>query len=80
MVLVPLTADQFDNTDAAMRTGAAVELDATNLEPGAVAVAVRRLLDEPAFALAARAVAAEIAAMPGPDEAWLEVEAVVGGG
>jgi len=78
MVLVPLTADQFDNTDAAVRTGAALELDATRLQAGDVAAAVRRLLDEPAFAIAAGTVAAEIATMPGPDDAWLEIESVVG--
>jgi UDP:flavonoid glycosyltransferase YjiC (YdhE family) len=67
MVLVPLTADQFDNTDAALRTGAAVELDATKLEAGTVAAAVRRLLDEPAFALAAGAVAPAKAGLAGPE-------------
>jgi hypothetical protein len=33
-----------------------------------VTIAARRLLDEPAFAVAARALAAQIAAMPGASE------------
>jgi UDP:flavonoid glycosyltransferase YjiC (YdhE family) len=79
MVLVPLTADQFDNTAAALRTGAALEVDATARRPGQVAAAVRQILGEPAFRAAAQAVALEIAAMPGPDAAWREVEAVIAG-
>jgi UDP:flavonoid glycosyltransferase YjiC (YdhE family) len=74
MVVIPLTADQFDNTADALRTGAAIELTAGALTPESAALAVHRVLDESAYPAAARAVAAEIAAMPRAKEAWLEIE------
>ena len=65
-LLLPQGIDQFGNAEAAQRAGAA--LTVTELSADAVAEAAWRLLDEPGFTTAARAVQAEIAAMPSADE------------
>ena len=64
--MVPIMADQPENAAAASRAGAGLILDATRLTADAVAAAVQQLLHAPAFTDRARAVADEIAAMPGP--------------
>jgi MGT family glycosyltransferase len=65
--MVPIMADQPENAAATARAGAALVLDTTRLTADSVAAAVQQLLDTPAFTDRARAVAGEIAAMPGPD-------------
>jgi UDP:flavonoid glycosyltransferase YjiC (YdhE family) len=75
--MVPIFADQPENAAAAARAGAAVVLDATRLTADAVAAAARRLLDEPTFTDRARAVAAEIAAMPSPAAVVVEIEGLI---
>jgi MGT family glycosyltransferase len=75
--MVPIFADQPENAAAAARAGAAVVLDATRLTADAVAAAARRLLDEPTFTDQARAVAAEIAAMPSPAAVVVEIEGLI---
>jgi UDP:flavonoid glycosyltransferase YjiC (YdhE family) len=65
---LPQGADQFRNAAAGARAGAALVLAPDEADGESVAAGVRRLLDEPAFAEAARAVQAEIAAMPSPAE------------
>jgi UDP:flavonoid glycosyltransferase YjiC (YdhE family) len=67
-LLLPQGADQFTNAAACARAGAGLVLEPHELSPAAVTIAARRLLDEPAFAVAARALAAQIAAMPGASE------------
>jgi UDP:flavonoid glycosyltransferase YjiC (YdhE family) len=74
MVLVPITADQFENAEGALRTGAALELDATALTATAARIAVARLLGDPTYAERAAATALEIAAMPDAEAAWAEIE------
>jgi catechol 2,3-dioxygenase-like lactoylglutathione lyase family enzyme len=66
-LVLPQGADQFANAAAAEAAGAALVLEPGTVTPGRVATAVRRLLDEPAFAAAAAAVRAEIGAMPEAD-------------
>ena len=65
---LPQGADQFINAGQGAASGAALTLPPGQASPEAIADAVRRLLQEPAFAGAAGRVAHEIAAMPGPDE------------
>jgi UDP:flavonoid glycosyltransferase YjiC (YdhE family) len=65
-LLLPQGIDQFGNADAARKAGAALSL--TEFTAEGVVEAARRLLDEPGFAVAARAVQAEIAEMPSADE------------
>jgi UDP:flavonoid glycosyltransferase YjiC (YdhE family) len=75
-VVVPLFADQPDNARrvAAIGAGVAVEVspDAPvrgTIDVGALSAAIEAVLDEPAYGVAARAVAAELAALPPVDEA-----------
>jgi UDP:flavonoid glycosyltransferase YjiC (YdhE family) len=63
---LPQAADQFRNAAAGARAGAALVLTPDEATGEAIGAAVRRLLDEPSFRVAAQGVAAEIAAMPGP--------------
>ena len=65
-LLLPQGIDQFGNAESARKAGAALAL--TEVTAEAVAAAAQRLLDEPGFAAAARAVQAEIGAMPSADE------------
>ncbi len=60
--------DQFRNARACEAAGAGLRLVGEEATPAAVAAATGRLLDEASFAAAARAMAAEIAAMPSPDD------------
>lgn len=65
MVLIPQGADQFENAEACLKAGAARVLIGDAVTPTAVAEAARAVLAEGApEAAAARAIAAEIAAMP----------------
>jgi UDP:flavonoid glycosyltransferase YjiC (YdhE family) len=65
---LPQGADQFLNAAGIERCGAGLALMGDDIDAGAVAGAVDRLLREPSFRSAAEGVAAEIARMPGPDE------------
>ena len=65
---LPQGADQFLNARQGAASGAALTLAPGEASPDAIADAVGRLLQEPAFAGAARRLAGEIEAMPGPDE------------
>jgi UDP:flavonoid glycosyltransferase YjiC (YdhE family) len=65
-LLLPQGIDQFGNAEAAERAGAGLALVEVTAE--AVAGAAQRLLDEPGFTAAARAVQDDIAAMPSADE------------
>ena len=68
-VLLPQGAEQHINAEACRRAGAALVLAPHELAPGAVRDALERVLAEPGFALAARRLRDEIAAMPPADEA-----------
>ncbi|HWH34843.1 MAG TPA: glycosyltransferase [Acidimicrobiales bacterium] len=67
LLVLPRGANQFHNAEACVASGAALALDPGEVSSDSVARAVRRLLTEAAFGQAARAVGAELAAMPGPD-------------
>ncbi len=66
-LVIPQGADQFANAKAVPRIGAGLSLPKDGRTAGDVAAALARLRDEPGFAEAARALAAEIAAQPSPD-------------
>lgn len=66
-VCVPQGADQYLNADACSRSGIGVVLAGTPATE-AVRDAVLRVLTEPAYADAARAVSQDIAEMPSPEE------------
>ncbi|GAA4149284.1 glycosyltransferase [Phytohabitans flavus] len=67
-LVVPQAADQFLNAAASEAAGAAIALQPGTVTPEAVRAAARRLLDEPGFAAAARAVRAQIEAAPGVED------------
>lgn len=73
---LPQAADQFINAGQGAASGAALTLAPGAASADAIAGAVGRLLHEPAFAAAARRLAAEVAAMPGPDDVARLLEAV----
>ncbi|MGI9112292.1 MAG: glycosyltransferase [Gaiellaceae bacterium] len=74
LLLVPQGADQFDNAARCERAGAAIVLRPDEVSPEAVRAGLRRLVEEPTFRSSAERIAAEIAAMPSPDEAAAAVE------
>jgi len=63
-LILPQGADQFLNAATAQRAGIALVLQPAELTPEAVTAAVRRLLDDRGLAAGARAMQAQIAAMP----------------
>jgi len=66
-VIIPQGADNFDHAAMCTRAGSAVTVLPGHVDPATVTDAVRQVLHEPGYAVAARKTAAEIAAMPGPD-------------
>lgn len=76
---LPQAADQFRNSAAAVRSGVGLVLAGEEVTADAVHDAVRRLLTEDGFRSAAQGVAAEIAAMPSPDDAVPVLERLVTG-
>jgi len=74
---MPQAAGQFVNARRGAAAGAALALDPTEVSAEAVAGAVRRLLDDASFAAAVRSVAAEIAAMPAPDQVAAVIEGLL---
>jgi UDP:flavonoid glycosyltransferase YjiC (YdhE family) len=80
LVLVPQAADQFDNAARAEAAGAAVVLRPGEVSAESVRNALDRVLTEPAFAAAARTIAAEIEEMATVEEAATAVEEHVAAG
>ncbi len=91
LFLLPMGADQPYNTERCITAGAALGViqpqppgpptaappPFTSPDPAVIRDGTRRLLDEPAFRAAARAIAAEIDAMPPADYAAERLEAAV---
>lgn len=69
-LVLPHGADQFANAEALVTVGAALRLLPAELSADAVTEQARKL---PSRRDAARAIAAEIAAMPSPDEVAREL-------
>ena len=78
-LLLPQGADQFLNADACRRGGVGLVLEPADANGAAIATAVAWLLDEQSFRDRAREVAAEIAAMPGPDDVAVVLEGLLAG-
>jgi UDP:flavonoid glycosyltransferase YjiC (YdhE family) len=66
IVAVPQGADQFLNAEAIVRAGIGLRIMPAESSPATVRDRVGRVLEEGHFALAARAIAVEIAGMPTP--------------
>jgi UDP:flavonoid glycosyltransferase YjiC (YdhE family) len=71
---LPQAADQFLNAAAGARTGAALALPPGAADAESIRAAVRRLLEEPSFAEAARTMTAELDAMPSPADVAVVLE------
>ncbi len=71
---LPQAADQFLNAAACQRSGVGLSLESAAATGPAIRDAVERLLAEPAFRDRAAVVAAEMAAMPSPDDVVLILE------
>lgn len=76
MVIVPLAADQPDNADLCERAGVARVVPLEALTADAVRDAVTDILSKPTYRERAATIAAEIAAMPGPDTAVDRIESI----
>jgi len=76
-VLIPITADQPMHARRCAEIGTALPLDRNELTPEKVRNAIWTVLREPSFRIRARALADEIAAMPGPDASVELIERVV---
>jgi UDP:flavonoid glycosyltransferase YjiC (YdhE family) len=68
LLTIPQGADQYLNADLCARRGVGRTLRSEDVSLDTVRREVRCLLDDPSFAGAAREVAAEIAAMPTPEQ------------
>ena len=79
MLIVPLAADQPDNADRAVAAGVAHVIGADGLTAAGVRVAIDAALGDRGLARRATEIAAEIAAMPGPEVAVDRLESIVAG-
>lgn len=77
LLLVPQGADQFENAGRCAELGAALVLMPGEVTPEAVREGVAALLEQPSYRQAAEAVAAEIAAMPAPEDVVASLLAAV---
>jgi UDP:flavonoid glycosyltransferase YjiC (YdhE family) len=68
MVITPQGADQFIQADRVAAAGAGLALPPGTATPEGVAKSAAAVLADPSFAAGARAIAAQIAAMPAPAE------------
>ncbi|WP_410637465.1 glycosyltransferase [Amycolatopsis sp. lyj-346] len=74
-LILPQGADQFANAETLSALGAAKALAGEDIRIDAIEAAARELLDDPAAREVARAVAAEIAGMPAPEQVLGELVA-----
>jgi UDP:flavonoid glycosyltransferase YjiC (YdhE family) len=77
MLLIPMGADQPLNAARCVALGVAQELDALEASPQMVLEAAAQLLAEPAYRQAAGRISAEIAALPGLEQALPLLERLV---
>ena len=78
LLLLPQEANQFWNAERVAELGAGQVLGPDQLTAEAVQRAVGQLLEDPRPRATAEAVAADIAAMPGPDQVLATLEQLVG--
>nr|WP_294517041.1 glycosyltransferase [uncultured Rhodopila sp.] len=76
-LLLPFRADQFHNTEQAVRAGAALALLPNEVTRGAITACVRRLLNDMDLAARVEAVRREVAEMPDVTEVFDRIEALI---
>ena len=74
---LPQAADQFINAAAVAGAGAGIAILPADVDSPGVAVAIRRLLDDPTFRHNASSIADEIGAMPSPQEVVTVLETLL---
>ncbi len=74
---LPHGADQFNNAEVLLRSGAGLRLLPAELTADAIAERSRALLVDPRFGSAARGLAAEIRAMPAPADVVATLQGMV---
>jgi MGT family glycosyltransferase len=77
MVIVPLAADQPDNGDRCEAARVARVVPFAGIDAASVQAAIEAVVMDPTYRDRARAVADEIAAMPGPEIAMERIESLV---
>jgi MGT family glycosyltransferase len=77
LLLLPQGADQHHNAERVVAAGAGVSVAPAQATPATIARAVDTLLGDASLRAGARRVAAEIAAMPGPDSAVAHLQALI---
>ena len=77
LLLVPQGADQFENAARCAELGAAIVLMPGEVTAESVLAGVTALLEQPSYRQAAEGIAAEIAAMPAPEDVAAALLAVV---
>ncbi len=77
LVILPYGADQPVNARRAEVLGVAIVLEADRRTPAAIRTAVRTVLEDPRYRQRARAVQAEIEALPGPERGVRLLEQLV---
>jgi UDP:flavonoid glycosyltransferase YjiC (YdhE family) len=77
-LLAPLAADQWENTDAVVGSGAAIACEPDQRTAAFIGAALAGLLHGQTYREAADRVAAEIAAMPSPRDHVPTIEALIG--
>jgi len=80
ILATPRGADQFENADAIVRSGAGIAVQPSELTVEGVTHAARRVLEDPSFRAAAQRVATEISGMPHPDTLVGRIEDLVASG
>lgn len=76
LLCLPQGADQFANAANVAAAGCGIDIGPASVTEPALRAALAELVEAPAHLDAARAMAAEIAAMPGPSQAAAAVEAL----
>src|SRR5258708_31049704 len=80
VVVMPGGADHPENAERCAALGVGRVVDAEPFEPLALREAVRDVLSDPTYRATARRLAAEMAALPGPDHAVTLLERLVATG
>jgi UDP:flavonoid glycosyltransferase YjiC (YdhE family) len=76
MVIVPLAADQPDNGDRTEAADLARILSADGIDSAEVSDAIESVVADPSYKRRASEIAAEVAAMPGPDTALDRIQSI----
>lgn len=78
MLMTPIAADHLDNAEVCAAAGIARAIDLEAVSADAVATAIDAIIGDASMRVRSAAVAAEIAAMPGPEAALRVIEDVAG--